>query len=454
MTHPTEKMRQAKTSSKTMPASANRAGGKVFRLALFPIFLLLQPMGCTSQPDGITLSVGGAPAELDFWQSLVEQFEKEKNVQVHLLRQPTDSDQRRQGLVIALQAKKHDPDVFLMDVVWIAQFAASNWLQSIGRYVETDGLDLNVFFENVVNLVDRHRGDLIALPIYVDGGLLYYRKDLLGQYGIETAPATWEQLVENAEQVQQQMRKTLPDFHGFVWQGAQYEGLICNFLEFAGSNGGGILVEDGKVALNSPENLEAVRFMHDLIHKYKISPLSTFTEMREEQVRETFQRGTALFERNWPYAWALHQAPNSIVRGKTAIAPLPRFASGKSVATLGGWHVGISRFSDQKEPSWELVKFLTSYEAQKKLALNLGWNPGRKDLYNDPEVLRDMPHLARLREVFENARPRPTLPYYTQLSEVIQRCLNSILAGGVTPENALASAEKEAQAVVNRYQPR
>jgi multiple sugar transport system substrate-binding protein len=258
--------------------------------------------------------------------------------------------------------------------------------------------------------------------------------------------------VEYAEKVQQQTRKTLPNFYGFVWQGAQYEGLICNFMEFAGSNGGGIFVEDGKVVLNSPENLDAIQFMHNLIHKYKISPLSTFTEMREEQVRETFQQGNALFERNWPYAWSLHQAPNSIVRGKTAIAPLPHFPSGKSVSTLGGWHVGISRFSDQKELSWELVKFLTSYEIQKKLALQLGWNPGRKDIYNDPEVLRDMPHLARLKEVFENARPRPMLPYYTQLSKVIQRYLNSILAGNLTPENALASAQKEAQAIVNRYQ--
>jgi multiple sugar transport system substrate-binding protein len=420
----------------------------------FHVLLWLQLMGCTGPQDGITLSVGGAPAELDFWQSLVGQFEQEKGIRVDVLRQPTDTDQRRQSLVVALEAKKEDPDVFLMDVVWIAQFAASNWLQSIEHYVETGAIDLDVFFQNVVNFVDRYRGDLIALPIYVDGGLLYYRKDLLEQFGIEAAPETWEQLVESAEKVQRHVRKRLPNFHGFVWQGAQYEGLICNFMEFVGANGGGISIMDGKIALNTQENVKAIQFMHDLIHKYKISPLSTSTEMREEQARETFQRGNALFERNWPYAWSLHQAPGSIVKGKTAIASLPRFSSGKNVSALGGWHIGISRFSDQKESGWELVKFLASYETQKKLALNLGWNPGRKDLYSDPEVLRDMPHLTRLQEVFTNARPRPTLPYYTQLSEVIQRYLNSALTGMVTPQNALASAEREAQAVVDRYQAR
>lgn len=437
-----------------MPVAINRAGGEKFLLVICCFFLLLLPVGCSSQQNEITLSVGGAPAELDFWQFLIERFANEQAVKVNLLRQPVDTDQRRQELVIALEAEKDDPDVFLMDVVWIAQFAASSWLQPIDEYVEADRLDPNVFFQNVVNLADRYQGDLIALPIYVDGGLLYYRKDLLGQHGIKAAPETWEQLVDWAEKIQQAIRKTLPGFHGFVWQGAQYEGLICNFLEFAGSNGGGIFVEGDKVVLNIPENEVTAQFMRDLIHKYKISPLSTFTEMREEQVRETFQQGNALFERNWPYAWSLHQAPNSIVRGKTAIAPLPHFPSGKSVSTLGGWHVGISRFSDQKELSWKLVKFLTSYETQKELALRLGWNPGRKDIYSDPEVLKDMPHLARLKDVFENARPRPTLPYYTLLSEIIQRYLNSILAGKSTPKDALASAQEEAQAVVSRYQVR
>lgn len=412
---------------------------------------VLLAAGCTHPENGITLSVGGAPAELDFWQSLVEQFEAQTNIRVDFLRQPTDTDQRRQGLVVALEAGKSDPDVFLMDVVWISQFAASGWLAPLDEYAAEDRLNLDAYFSNILNLADRYHKQLIALPVYVDAGLLYYRSDLLDDLGVSHPPTTWQQLVAYASRAQNTMIKAQPGFHGFVWQGAQYEGLICNFLEFAGSNGGGIFLQNGKILLNHRANLEALRFMRDLIHQYRLSPPSTYTEMREEQVRETFQQGNALFERNWPYAWPLHQQVDSKVRGVTAIAPLPHFPGGQSVSTLGGWHVGISRFSDQKGLAWKLVAFLISYDTQKQMALKLGWNPGRRDLYRDPEVLRNMPHLKRLEEVFQNARPRPTVPYYTQLSAVLQRYLNAALAGKLEPQAALEAAQKEAQRIVQRY---
>jgi multiple sugar transport system substrate-binding protein len=239
-------------------------------------------------------------------------------------------------------------------------------------------------------------------------------------------------------------------FFAFVWQGAQYEGLICNFLEFAGSDGS-FTVKDGSVSVDTPGNRKALRFMHDLIHRHGVSPPNTYTEMKEEEVRRFFQGGNALFERNWPYAFALHEEEGSAVRGKIAIAPVPSFAPGRSVSTLGGWHVGISRFSDAKTESYRLLCFLTSYEVQKKMALHLGWNPGRRDVYEDRDVLERMPHFRKLRTAFENARPRPIVPYYSQLSEILQRHLNAALSGKSSPGEALATAQKQMQAIVSRY---
>ncbi len=250
--------------------------------------------------------------------------------------------------------------------------------------------------------------------------------------------------------MQEGERRENPGFYGFVWQGAQYEGLICDFLEFAGRDGS-FTVKDGAVSVDTPGNRKALRFMSDLIHRHGVSPPNTYTEMKEEEVRRFFQDGNALFERNWPYAFALHEGPDSAVRGKTAITPVPSFAPGRSVSTLGGWHAGISRFSDAIPESVRLLCFLASYETQKKLALHLGWNPGRRDVYGDPDVLSRMPHFRDLKEVFENARPRPILPYYTQLSEILQRHLSAALSRRATPEEALAAAEREMQAVVSRY---
>jgi multiple sugar transport system substrate-binding protein len=416
------------------------------------LILLTITFSCAqNEPNELVFSVGGAPAEIDFWEELAEDFTRQTGIKITLNRQPTDTDQRRQGLVVALKAESRDPDIFLMDVAWVAQIAASGWLVDLHGFIQADSIDLDKFYQNVIELADRYQDKLLALPVYVDGGLLYYRVDLLNEYGYTGPPETWEMLIEMADSIQPLMREEIPDFNGYVWQGAQYEGLICNFLEVTVSGGGGIVDKDGVLEIDSDRNRQALDLMIDFVHTYRISPANTYTEFTEEEVRLNFQQGKALFERNRPYAHKPHQAEYSPVRDKFDIAQLPHFEGGRSVATLGGWHIGISQFSDRSEDAWEFVKFVTSYEIQKKLALRLGWNPGRKDVYSDQEVLAKLPHFADLKEVFEKAYPRPTVPYYTQISEVLQKHLNSALAGEVTSKQALSRAAEELKTVVERY---
>jgi multiple sugar transport system substrate-binding protein len=407
-------------------------------------------LGCAQRQPELVVWVGGAPQEVDYFAELVAEFEQQTGAPALLIRQPTDSDQRRQGLVISLEAEQPNPDVFLMDVVWIGQFGLSGWLEPLDRYMQTSGFTTEPFFQKVIR-VDIYDDSLYALPVYVDGGLLYYRADLLEQHGRAAPPQTWEELVTLSESIQSQQRQTNPNFYGFVWQGAQYEGLVCNFLEFAASNGGGIMIDD-RAELNQSANAAALQFMQDLIREYRISPPNTYTDMKEEEVRRSFQQGNALFERNWPYAWKLSQSQDSPVKGKVGIAPLPHFAGGESASTLGGWHIGMSRFSDSKKRAWRFIEFVTSYETQKKLALNLGWNPGRVDVYNDADVLRELPHLQRLRDVFDYAVPRPNLPYYTQISDVIQRFANNCLAGKMTPTEALNEMQEEVHKITGWYE--
>ncbi|MBE0603862.1 MAG: ABC transporter substrate-binding protein [Deltaproteobacteria bacterium] len=422
-------------------------------LALCAVSALLGCDAATPPPRAgvVTFAVGGAPAEFDHWERLVRVFERKTGIRVELLRQPTDTGLRRQGLTLPLQAQISSPDVFLMDVAWVARFAASGWLEPLSPHLGKGGCaGKELFFPRMIETVDTHEGAVVALPVYVDGGLLYYRKDLLEKYGLPGPPRTWDELLRQSETVQRGERRSRPGFHAFAWQGAQYEGLVCDFLEFAGPSGG-FRVENGAVTVDTPQNRKALRFMRDLIGKYGISPPNTYTEMREEEVRSFFQEGYALFERNWPYAWPLHEGPGSPVRGKTGIAALPGWSPGEGAACLGGWHAGISRFSDAKPESVKFLCFLVSYETQRDLALHLGWNPGRRDVYADPELLAKNPHLKALRAVFENARARPLLPYYSRLSEILQRRLTAALAGTSTPEEALSAADQEMRAALSRY---
>ena len=414
---------------------------------LLPAAIAIAVIGaCTPANDkAVVFAVGGAPAEVAFWESLLEDFQRQSGIRVDLQRQPSDTAQRRQGLVIALNGRMSDPDVFLMDVAWMGLFVASDWLEPLD-----DKVDATPFFQRVIELVDRHQGRLMAVPIYLDGGVLYYRRDLMQTYGLSGPPATWEALLSQARKIQSAMRKTNPRFYGFVWQGAQYEGLICDFMEFSGSQGGFVRQGDG-LNLDVTANRTALSFMRDLIWRYRVSPPSTYTEMKEEQVRLYFQAGNALFERNWPYAWSLHQAPGSKVRNKIGMAPLPAPADGQGVATLGGWHIGLSRFSDHKPQAAALIRFLTSRDTQKRMMTRMGWNPGRADLYEDPDVLSRVPRYRELKDVFQHARPRPLLPYYPQVSAVVQRHLNGVLADRVPAEEALEAAQIEMEALERRY---
>ncbi len=417
------------------------------RRTLVVVCLILTAAGCARKGE-LTILAGGTPRETAYWEKVLERFEDSTGIEVGLIRSATHTEQKKQAVLVALRGRKSDPDVILMDVAWIGQMAHSGWLEPLGPH----GVDPAPFYERVIDLADMHDGTLVGLPVYVDGGLLYYRSDLLAAHGHDSPPRTWNELRETAIAIQEARREENPDFWGFVWQGAQYEGLVCNALEFFVSAGGGIVDSAGRPVLDSEENKRALRWMVDLIHRDKLSPPNTYTDMREEEVRMVFQSGNALFERNWPYAWASHQEPDSPVKGKVGMAPLPHFDGGSSASTLGGWHVVVSAFSDRTADAVDLMNFITSYEVQKDFALDLGWNPGRRDVYEDEELLEKNRALATLRDVFDNAVPRPPVPYYSQISNVLQERLNAALAGREKPGDALREAQNEVEEIVRRYE--
>ena len=203
-----------------------------YQIIIITIFFF----SCTAKEEKLSFWIGGAPQEILFWQELIEDFENENKIKVEFVRQPTYTDQRRQGLITSLVARQSDPDVFLMDVVWIKQFVESGWLEPFDQYIRQSNFSMQPFFKRVIDLSDRYDGILYALPVFIDIGLMYYRSDLLQKYNFPGPPKTWNQLVQYSRYIQKQERKTNPSFNGFIWQGAQYEGLVCTFLEYVYSN--------------------------------------------------------------------------------------------------------------------------------------------------------------------------------------------------------------------------
>lgn len=420
------------------------------RTSVLAVLLLLAGCGSVEDDPRLTFWVGGAPQEVDYWETLVDEYERRSGLTVEVIRQPSATEQRKQGLVTALASRRPDPDVFLMDIIWIVQFVRSGWLEILDDYFEDGVLQPQTFFDRVIESVDRHDGRYFALPAFLDVGVLYYRTDLLARHGFSGPPATWDMLLEQSLKIQAAERDRNPNFNGFVWQGAQYEGLVCTFLEFVATHGGGILRNEA-VDLGQEGNLEALRFMQDLIREHRVSPLNTYTEMREEEVRRAFQRGNALFERNWLYAWSLHQQSGSNVRGNVGMAPLPHAPGHGTAAALGGWHLGISQYSDAKDQAWKLLEYLLSKEVQKKLLTDLSWYSCRKDVYADPEVLQKVGNVEQLQRIVSHAVNRPDLAYYDHISRIIQRYVNDSLAGKIDPRRALGTMQQKIDRIEETY---
>lgn len=408
-------------------------------------FIMLQ--GCTensstdeNERTTIVFKHGKIAGASDALNTLIRRFE-EANPDIKIKDEtlPSSTDEQHQFYVINLEGRSADFDVFATDVIWVQEFARAGWLRDLSHMLPMKKRD--DFFQGPIEAA-MYQDKVYAIPWYIDAGILYYRKDLLGKYGF-SPPKTWSDLVRIASEV---TRKE-PDLYGFIWQGKQYEGLVCDALEYIHSNGGDIL-KDGQVVIESADNIQALGFMRDLIYKYHVTP-ALVTTMIEEPTRHIFGKGKALFMRNWPYAWNIFQTDDSLVKGKVGVSILPRFPGHQSSPTLGGWHLGINSYSDHPAEAERFVEFLTSYESQKTLSLAIGYKPTLKALYKDPDMTRAQPFTASLYEVFEHASPRPITPYYMMISQVIQPEFSAVISGIKEPEEALKSAREQIEHILS-----
>jgi trehalose/maltose transport system substrate-binding protein len=203
---------------------------------------------------------------------------------------------------------------------------------------------------------------------------------------------------------------------GFVFQGASYEGLTCNALEWIASQGGGHIVEpDGTVSVDNPKAEKALEQARSWIGT--IAPPGVLA-YQEEESRGVWQSGNAVFMRNWPYAYALGNGQDSPIKDRFGAVPLPAGEGGQPAGTLGGWALAVSKYSKHPKKAAELAVFLTSAHAQKYRALKSSRLPTLRSLYDDKEIAEKQPIIPRWKKVLENAVARPTAATGAKYNEV------------------------------------
>jgi multiple sugar transport system substrate-binding protein len=359
------------------------------------------------------------PGQRDAWVRLIADFEAANpGIRVRVEEAPPASGAFHALLVTKLRARDPTLDAFMIDVVWPAELTAAGYLDPLDDLLPER--ERPRYFPAAVDAAIIGQ-KVMAMPFNLDTAVLYYRADLLAEHGFQP-PETWEDLERQVKTI----RARHPEIDGYTAQFEQYEGLVCNVLEFVASNGGR-LEQSGEPALD-PRAEEAVDWIRDRLVG-GIAPRAVLSE-REAESREVFMQGHAVFHRNWPETWKMVNDPaRSIVAGRAGLAPMPGFNGGPSVSAMGGWQLAIAAHSPRKQAARKLVRFLAGAEAQKRLTLESAHVPALVGVLDDPEVRAEFPHFEALKEILRTARPRPKLAHYAAFSDRLQRELYERIAG-------------------------
>jgi trehalose/maltose transport system substrate-binding protein len=385
----------------------------------------------------VNLVSGSVGADIAVYKELVKPWEEKTGNKVTFVPMPASTTDQFAQYKLWLAAGNKDIDVFLVDVIWAPQLS-EQFLDLTSAFEQT----AKDHFPSIVasQTVD---GKLVAAPFFTDAPALYYRKDLLDKHG-EKVPKTWEELTATAQKIQDAEREAgSKDLWGYVWQGAAYEGLTCNALEWLASSGGGHIVEaDGTISVNNENAAKALETAAGWVNTISPGGVLSYTE---EESRGVWQTGNAVFMRNWPYAYALGNGEDSPIKGKFDVAPLPSGGGdNSSAATLGGWNLAVSKYSPNQEVATDLVLYMTGAEFQKNAALRLSHLPTIQSLYDDKEIADAQPLVPRWKEIFLNAVPRPsaaTKIKYNEVSNKFWTAVHEVLAGSSSAQDSLEILE-------------
>ncbi|RAN79564.1 ABC transporter substrate-binding protein [Bacillus sp. SRB_336] len=347
-----------------------------------------------------------------------------KNEQVTFKEQSDKADQQHDDLVQNFQAKNAGYDVVDVDVVWTAEFAAKGWLQPLK---DKTAFDTTGFLPATVATAT-YKDTLYAAPQTSDGGILYYRKDL-----VPTPPKTWDEMMGMCSVAKKN------NIDCYAGQFAQYEGLTVNAAEAINTAGGFIVDKSGKPAVNTPE---AKAGLTNLVQAFKDGniPKQAIT-YQEEQGRQSFEAGKLLFLRNWPYVYNLAKTDgSSVVKDKFGIAPLPG-KDGPGASSLGGHNIAMSVYSKHKATAMDFMKFMTSEETEKFYATQGSLAPVRESLYADADLVKQLPYLPVLLTSIKNAVPRPVSPFYPAVTQAVQVNAYAALKGDKSVDQALTDMQ-------------
>src|SRR5690349_16139913 len=317
---------------------------------------------------------------------------------------PQSADGQRQQLVRRLAAHDASIDIMGLDVTWEAEFATAGWIEPwTGTYKAQAVNDTLVPALNTAIW----KGKLYAVPDNTNTQLLWYRSDL-----VPKPPATWAEMIADAEQLAKQGKPHLIEI-----QGAQYEGTTVWFNTMVSSAGGSILTPNGQHASLGSPAVDALKIMKQLATSPAADP--SLPVQMEDQNRLAMESGAAAFELNYPFVYPSMKADKPDLFKHFKWALYPSVISGKpSRVTIGGLDLAVSKYSPHPQMAFQAALCLRNRENQLNAAVKGGLPPTLESLYHDPKMFPAYPFHADILTALQNASVRPQTPAYQNISIV------------------------------------
>lgn len=417
---------------------------RLVSILMFVVILVANTVGCgPAKPSGpVTirvLSMEQAGPTVDEMNAIVGEFNKANpNVKVEI--EYVSYDALHDKITTAMSSKPPAYDVFLVDDIWYAEFGKAGYVMDATARITKTMRDKIFASSWDITTVG---GKVYGMPWLLDEKYFFYNEDLLKQAGFTAPPKTWEELVDQANVIKQKKIVEYP----IVWSWGQYEAAICDWVTLLFGNGGSLVDDKGAPAFNNDKGVKTLTWMVKTIDDGISNPASV--SYVEEDVRNVFSQGKAVFATNWVYMYDLvnFKPDESQVTGKVKMALMPAFAGSgvESSSINGSMGFSVAATSPNKDAAWSYVEFLTSEDVQNRYSGHLlpiwqtsfqGENLTKLEGYTQANATT----VPMFNVQFPFAHVRPKVPYYPEASKALQLALQEALTKQKSPEQALNDA--------------
>ncbi len=397
---------------------------------------------------GIVASVGLAEAQTEvkvivsqysdqtgpIFEAMAEEFEA-ANPDIDIVIEDVAWDALQQRLTTDI-AGGTAPDISIIGTRWLFDFVENDIVASMDDYMtpEFRGRFIETFMSP--STVD---GSVYGLPVAASARAMYYNEALLEQAGVETPPATWDDLKAAAEKV-----NALGDeIFGFAIQGAGNTEVDAYWFYSLWTHGGEIITEGGQSGIGSPEAIAATQTYKDLIDAGLTQPGITSSDRQD--IEALFKQGKVgmILTGPWLRGQLAEEAPDL----NYGIAGIPE---GTNKATYGVTD-SIIMFADSevKDEAWKFLEEAAFTDKwRREFTLKEGFLPVFKSVAADPHFADD-PQLKAFTDLLPYAQFAPLVSSWQEMSDTTKAALQQIYLDEAQIEPTMTQAAEKIDTILN-----